>query len=127
MFSPLVIYGNEAPKLTRSGKVTVMSREETNKQLTMFTESCLVALCMFIIMCSIVCRRDYESRPLKLRLLSEIRAYHHRKDLTWVAEPDAPIDYCYVRPNHIPSVNSMCQEIFWPGNHHFIVSDFVSN
>ncbi|XP_065115656.1 cysteine-rich protein 2-binding protein [Paramisgurnus dabryanus] len=60
-------------------------------------------------------RRDYESRPLKLRLLSEIRAYHHRKDPSWVPKPDAPIDYCYVRPNHIPSVNSMCQEIFWPG------------
>uniref|UniRef100_A0A8C1TH70 Cysteine-rich protein 2-binding protein n=1 Tax=Cyprinus carpio TaxID=7962 RepID=A0A8C1TH70_CYPCA len=60
-------------------------------------------------------RRDYESRPLKLRLLSEIRAYPHKKDPNWAAEPDAPIDYCYVRPNHIPSVNSMCQDIFWPG------------
>ncbi|XP_016377403.1 cysteine-rich protein 2-binding protein isoform X1 [Sinocyclocheilus rhinocerous] len=60
-------------------------------------------------------RRDYESRPLKLRLLSEIRAYPHKKEPSWVAEPDAPIDYCYVRPNHIPSVNSMCQDIFWPG------------
>lgn len=60
-------------------------------------------------------RRDYESRPLKLRLLSEVRAYPHRKDPSWVPEPDAPIDYCYVRPNHIPSVNSMCQDIFWPG------------
>ncbi|XP_016298350.1 cysteine-rich protein 2-binding protein-like [Sinocyclocheilus anshuiensis] len=60
-------------------------------------------------------RRDYENRPLKLRLLSEIRAYPHRKEPSWVAEPDAPIDYCYVRPNHIPSVNSMCQDIFWPG------------
>ncbi|XP_059425658.1 cysteine-rich protein 2-binding protein-like isoform X2 [Carassius carassius] len=59
-------------------------------------------------------RRDYESRPLKLRLLSEIRAYSHKKDPNWVAEPEAPIDYCYVRPNHIPSVNSMCQDIFWP-------------
>ncbi|XP_051551111.1 cysteine-rich protein 2-binding protein-like isoform X2 [Myxocyprinus asiaticus] len=60
-------------------------------------------------------RRDYESRPLKLRLLSEIRAYHHRNDPSWVPEPDAPIDYCYVRPNHIPSANSMCRDIFWPG------------
>lgn len=66
-------------------------------------------------MCFCFCRRDYESRPLKLRLLSEIRAYPHRKDPSWVPEPDAPIDYCYVRPNHIPSVNSMCQDIFWPG------------
>ncbi|KAA0712325.1 Cysteine-rich protein 2-binding protein [Triplophysa tibetana] len=60
-------------------------------------------------------RRDYENRPLKLRLLSEIRAHPHRKDPSWVPESDAPIDYCYVRPNHIPSVNSMCHDIFWPG------------
>ncbi|XP_035258554.1 cysteine-rich protein 2-binding protein [Anguilla anguilla] len=60
-------------------------------------------------------RRDYESRPLKLSLLAEIRAHAHRNDPSWAPEPDAPIDYCYVRPNHIPSVNSMCQEIFWPG------------
>ncbi|MBN3324070.1 CSR2B protein, partial [Atractosteus spatula] len=60
-------------------------------------------------------RRDFESKPLKLRLLAEIRAYPHRNDPSWKPEPEAPIDYCYVRPNHIPSVNSMCQEIFWPG------------
>ncbi|XP_040926860.1 cysteine-rich protein 2-binding protein isoform X2 [Betta splendens] len=60
-------------------------------------------------------RRDYESRPVKLRLLAEIRAYPHRKDPNWVPEPDAPIDYCYVRPNHIPSVNAMCHDSFWPG------------
>ncbi|KAG9335850.1 hypothetical protein JZ751_003607 [Albula glossodonta] len=60
-------------------------------------------------------RRDYESRPLKLKLLAEIRAYAHQDDPGWNPEPDAPIDYCYVRPNHIPSVNSMCHEIFWPG------------
>lgn len=80
-------------------------------------------MCRFMIMCIIVCRRDHESRPMKLRLLSEIRAYPHRKDPNWVAKPDAPIDYCYVRPNHIPSVNSMCQDIFWPGNHLFILSN----
>ncbi|TMS23608.1 Cysteine-rich protein 2-binding protein [Larimichthys crocea] len=60
-------------------------------------------------------RRDYESRPVKLRLLAEIRAYSHRKDPDWVPEPNAPIDYCYVRPNHIPSVNAMCHDSFWPG------------
>ncbi|KAM9856419.1 cysteine-rich protein 2-binding protein [Aulostomus maculatus] len=60
-------------------------------------------------------RRDYESRPVKMRLLAEIRAYHHRKESNWVPEPDAPIDYCYVRPNHIPSVNAMCHDSFWPG------------
>lgn len=60
-------------------------------------------------------RRDYESRPVKLRLLAEIRAYPHRTEPNWVPEPEAPIDYCYVRPNHIPSVNAMCHDSFWPG------------
>lgn len=61
-------------------------------------------------------RRDYESRPVKLRLLEEIRAYPHRKEPDWVPEPNASIDYCYVRPNHIPSVNAMCHDSFWPGS-----------
>ncbi|MCI4393315.1 hypothetical protein PGIGA_G00156070 [Pangasianodon gigas] len=60
-------------------------------------------------------RRDYETRPLKMSLLAEIRAYPHRNDPSWVPEPESPIDYCYVRPNHIPSVNSMCHDMFWPG------------
>ncbi|KFV03494.1 Cysteine-rich protein 2-binding protein, partial [Pterocles gutturalis] len=60
-------------------------------------------------------RRDYETKPPKLRLLAEIRAYPHRHDLNWKAEPEAPVDYCYVRPNHIPTINSMCHEFFWPG------------
>lgn len=61
------------------------------------------------------CRRDYETRPLKMSLLAEIRAHPHRNEPSWVPEPESPIDYCYVRPNHIPSVNSMCQDMFWPG------------
>ncbi|XP_056136026.1 cysteine-rich protein 2-binding protein [Lampris incognitus] len=60
-------------------------------------------------------RRDFENRPLRLRLLAEIRAHPHRKDPDWIPEPEAPIDYCYVRPNHIPSVNAMCHDGFWPG------------
>ncbi|XP_071381987.1 cysteine-rich protein 2-binding protein isoform X4 [Centroberyx affinis] len=38
-----------------------------------------------------------------------------RKEAGWEPEADAPIDYCYVRPNHIPSVNAMCHDSFWPG------------
>ncbi|XP_053169538.1 cysteine-rich protein 2-binding protein isoform X3 [Hemicordylus capensis] len=60
-------------------------------------------------------RRDYETKPPKLRLLAEIRAHAHKNDPSWTAEPEAPIDYCYVRPNHIPTINSMCHEFFWPG------------
>uniref|UniRef100_A0A7N4P941 Lysine acetyltransferase 14 n=1 Tax=Sarcophilus harrisii TaxID=9305 RepID=A0A7N4P941_SARHA len=60
-------------------------------------------------------RRDYESKPPKLQLLAEIRAYLHKNDSNWKPEPEAPIDYCYVRPNHIPTINAMCHEFFWPG------------
>lgn len=27
----------------------------------------------------------------------------------------APIDFCYVRPNHIAAVNALLQTVFWPG------------
>ncbi|XP_075719069.1 cysteine-rich protein 2-binding protein isoform X2 [Rhinoderma darwinii] len=60
-------------------------------------------------------RCDYETRPCRLQLLAQIRAYAHRNDPRWVPEPQSPIDYCYVRPGHIPTINSICQEFFWPG------------
>ncbi|XP_029450329.1 cysteine-rich protein 2-binding protein isoform X2 [Rhinatrema bivittatum] len=60
-------------------------------------------------------RRDYETKPPRLQLLAEIRAHRHRHDAGWVPESEPPIDYCYVRPDHIPTINAMCQEFFWPG------------
>ncbi|KAM5163430.1 cysteine-rich protein 2-binding protein isoform 2-T2 [Mantella aurantiaca] len=60
-------------------------------------------------------RRDYETRPYRLQLLSQIQAYGHRSDPDWIPEPESPIDYCYVRPGHIPTINSICQQFFWPG------------
>lgn len=74
-----------------------------------------VAHSCFVFAFCVTGRRDYETKPPKLRLLAEIRAYPHRNDLNWKAEPEAPVDYCYVRPNHIPTINSMCHEFFWPG------------
>ncbi|XP_065836652.1 cysteine-rich protein 2-binding protein-like [Oscarella lobularis] len=56
---------------------------------------------------------DYESKPLRLRLLEEIVTYKN-KDKS-VTPFKFPIDYCYVRPWHIPAVNSLCREFFWPG------------
>ncbi|XP_072907657.1 cysteine-rich protein 2-binding protein isoform X1 [Hemitrygon akajei] len=60
-------------------------------------------------------RRDFDCIPPKLKLLAEVRAYPHRDDPSWKAEAEAPIDYCYVCPNFIPTINSMCHEFFWPG------------
>ncbi|XP_033108160.1 cysteine-rich protein 2-binding protein-like [Anneissia japonica] len=60
-------------------------------------------------------RRDFESRPVKLRLLEEVMSYQAKIDPTFTPDPVGPIDYCYVRPQHIPSVNALCREFFWPG------------
>ncbi|KAK7101092.1 cysteine-rich protein 2-binding protein-like [Littorina saxatilis] len=60
-------------------------------------------------------RRDTETVPQKVKLLQEIVAYPHRNDPTWKAPPPSSLDYCYVRPQHIPSVNALCRAFFWPG------------
>ncbi|XP_070564166.1 cysteine-rich protein 2-binding protein-like [Ptychodera flava] len=60
-------------------------------------------------------RRDYESKPLKLQLMQEIWEYRRQLEPDFEPPPPGPIDYCYVRPQHIPSVNAMCREFFWPG------------
>ena len=60
-------------------------------------------------------RRDTESKPLKLRLLQEILEHHRKVEPSFKAPSVAPIDYCYVRPQHIPSINALCREFFWPG------------
>jgi len=56
-------------------------------------------------------RRDFNTFPCKLKLLKDIRKRFGYDDehYQW------PIDYCYVQPNHIPSVNSLCSDFFWPG------------
>lgn len=61
--------------------------------------------------------RNYNpiKKPLKLKLLQEIQAYPHRNDPSWEMPKAPPIDFCYVRPEHIPSVNALCREFFWPG------------
>lgn len=58
-------------------------------------------------------RRDYESRPLKLRLLQEIRSKCTNPEIRNAAPK--PIDYVYVQPHHIPAVNAICKEFFWAG------------
>ena len=55
-------------------------------------------------------RRDFQTLPPKLKLLQEIRASGPNQNMKRY-----PLDYCYVQPNHIPSVNALCSEFFWPG------------
>ncbi|CAK8676009.1 unnamed protein product [Clavelina lepadiformis] len=60
-------------------------------------------------------RRDFETKPTKLKVLEEIISRYNRNDLSWKPSPSFPIDYCYVRPRHIPAINAMCRHFFWPG------------
>lgn len=59
--------------------------------------------------------RNYDCLPARLKLLNEIVAYPHRTDPSWSPPARVPIDFCYVRPEHIPTVNAMCHRFFWPG------------
>jgi hypothetical protein len=56
-----------------------------------------------------------ETTPLWLRLLGEVQAKANRNVLHWHPPARHPIDYSYVRPQHISSINSLCREFFYPG------------
>uniref|UniRef100_A0A1V1G5K8 Putative cysteine-rich protein 7 isoform B n=1 Tax=Reticulitermes speratus TaxID=60591 RepID=A0A1V1G5K8_9NEOP len=60
-------------------------------------------------------RRDMETTPPWLRLLGEIQAKANRNIPHWRPLRRHPIDYSYVRPQHISSINSLCREFFYPG------------
>ena len=62
-------------------------------------------------------RRDFEAMPSKVKLLKEIclRYGNLSPDPDWKLPVFGPIDYCYVQPHHVPGVNALCREFFWPG------------
>ena len=60
-------------------------------------------------------RRDFETKPLRVKLMEELIAFTHRHDQHWITPCPSPIDYCYVQPHHIPAVNAMCEDFFWKG------------
>ncbi|XP_034236276.1 cysteine-rich protein 2-binding protein [Thrips palmi] len=55
-------------------------------------------------------RRDYQSEPLRLLLMADLRRRANRTE-----SKRYPIDYTYVQPHHIPAINSLCELFFWPG------------
>ncbi|KOX70978.1 Cysteine-rich protein 2-binding protein [Melipona quadrifasciata] len=60
-------------------------------------------------------RRDTSCYPLWLKVMDELRAKVNKSNPKWKAPPLSPIDYSYVRPQHIPAINSLCSQFFWPG------------
>ncbi|KAG5890847.1 hypothetical protein JTB14_016280 [Gonioctena quinquepunctata] len=60
-------------------------------------------------------RRDVETFPTWLKLMAEIKTKVNEKNKDYVLPPRGPIDYTYVQPEHIPAINSICNQFFWPG------------
>ncbi|KAF7268609.1 ada2a-containing complex component 2 [Rhynchophorus ferrugineus] len=60
-------------------------------------------------------RRDTEVFPTWLKLMAELQITANRINPDYVLPPRASIDYTYVQPEHIPAINSMCNQFFWPG------------
>ncbi|KAM7354518.1 ada2a-containing complex component 2 isoform 2-T2 [Cochliomyia hominivorax] len=54
--------------------------------------------------------RNRKCCPPFLKLMCELQFKVNGKPPT-----RAPIDFCYVRPNHIAAVNALLQTVFWPG------------
>lgn len=60
-------------------------------------------------------RRDTCSRPLWLRIMEEVCAKTNKNNPEWRPSARASIDYSYIKPQHIPAINSLCSQFFWPG------------
>lgn len=69
--------------------------------------------------------RDHHCSPVKVKLLEELIQYHNQRlqekpekyesmsiDSSYLRQP---IQYCYLQEHHVPVVNSLIQEHFWPG------------
>ncbi|KAL0116958.1 hypothetical protein PUN28_010081 [Cardiocondyla obscurior] len=60
-------------------------------------------------------RRDTCCQPLWLRIMEELSVKANKNSPQWEPSPRASIDYSYIRPQHIPAINSLCRQFFWPG------------
>ncbi|XP_032663541.1 cysteine-rich protein 2-binding protein [Odontomachus brunneus] len=60
-------------------------------------------------------RQDTCSRPLWLRIMEEMCTKVNKNNPEWRPPPRASIDYSYIKPQHIPAINSLCNQFFWPG------------
>ncbi|KAL6259316.1 hypothetical protein P5V15_009233 [Pogonomyrmex californicus] len=60
-------------------------------------------------------RRDIDCQPLWLKIMEELCTKVNRNDPRWKLTPRATVDYSYIKPQHIPAINSLCNQFFWPG------------
>lgn len=60
-------------------------------------------------------RRDTETYPDWLKLMTELQLVVNKDNTNFVLPFRAPLDFTYVQPEHIPAINSICNLYFWPG------------
>ncbi|KAK5638484.1 hypothetical protein RI129_012779 [Pyrocoelia pectoralis] len=60
-------------------------------------------------------RRDVAIKPAWLRLMDEVKAKVNQHNTSWNLPKRFPLDFMYVQPEHIPAVNSLCNQFFWTG------------
>lgn len=57
----------------------------------------------------------YSESPLWFRVLSDLLVKVNNKSTEVKSIPKSVlIDYCYIKPQHLPAVNRLCTEFFWP-------------
>lgn len=54
--------------------------------------------------------RDKKVQPKWLKLMCELKFVVNK-----IPPERSSIDFCYAKPQHIPAVNSLLQQLFWPG------------
>ncbi|KAH0534493.1 hypothetical protein KQX54_004530 [Cotesia glomerata] len=60
-------------------------------------------------------RRDENCQPLWLKVMAEMDAKVNGKKDNWKPRARSTVDFSYVRPQHIPGINSLACQFFWPG------------
>lgn len=59
--------------------------------------------------------QDTDTKPLWIKLLDELDDRVNKNIPNWTPRKQYPIDYCYIQPQHIPIINELCNEHFYPG------------
>lgn len=59
--------------------------------------------------------RDVKKTPHWLKIMAQIQLKANEKCKNYVLPSRSSIDYVYVQPSHIPAINSLCNQFFWPG------------
>lgn len=58
---------------------------------------------------------EYSESPLWFKVMTDLLSKVNRNNSELKPVPDhAVIDYCYIKPQHLPAVNRLCSEFFWP-------------